>query len=265
MSWRYNDDDFDGVVIKLETGFILQNPELLDVLGKLKTVLENCKWSTMMPSRQKNINEIEDYKTKSSDIQKNKKEEDERKITREKIEYERNRKKVLHQIIPIIIKNTPIIRIDEQTIFTIGKQEFEQPVTNKGGLKAEVLHAYNTFIEKCTQKEWYKMVCDMQWISEDSLTPNFDYKKTKITTDIYSNVVISGLIEHIQLYELRPRSKDLCYMEWKLSYDWDIKEYYFTLYSKYIPTTKYSKKGHKTEVSYLKDYKFEQGEFKLNE
>ena len=255
---RFNNEDYDGIVLMIDSGFIATNPELKEALNTFKKALENCKFSTMMPSYIKNLEELENYQEKREFLRDQEKRRREEKEKRE----EDLRKRLEHEVLPI--EEDYYTSLGNDYYLTLGDKDYKNVYTKKSGLKAEVERAFYEYIANCSLDEFIVFCRENNFHLEgDILTPLFNHKKTKIYINTYGYLAIKLPIIRVHFYHVGKRKNDNVYyfspmLQWcKKENEWYVQGSYS---AKLTPITE-EINGRTCARSYLKDYEMKQGMF----
>ena len=149
---RFHDDDYDGIVLKLNNGFLLTNPDLKPALEAFEKALNDCEYSMYMPDHQMNLYELKNRDRKMEIIKSKRQEEKDALQSR----MERHNKLGNREILPITtVKYAYGVNVDYKG-FIIGDKTFheEDIFTEKGNLKAPFKEATKSFLKECNTFEF---------------------------------------------------------------------------------------------------------------
>lgn len=257
MATRFNDEDFDGVVLKIDMGFIMTNPEMVEHLEDFRQKLLQCQYSTMLPSHERNLNELEDYKDKSALIKSQRDKENALQLESKKSYENELQLKLQHLILPLEQdKYDCSIQHDE---FEFGGNVYSEKeiCTNKYGIKSAFRRTFAEFLAKCTTDEYETFLTSVGCIYYLSLwnTPLFDKTKTSIRVDNYGNLILQLPIHRVHFYQRGKRKRsNIQYISPVLRYDHERSLYYVSDNpSKLIKSEIYTKQGQETRT-YLVGY-----------
>ena len=142
---RFNEPEYDGIVLKIPSFFIELNG-LQGILSELTQKLEDCKYSMYLPDHINNLYELNSYKDKNDIIQKAKKQKEEYIIKKEN-EFKNiisgDTKKLEYKRLRFSIDNSEIVTIKGR-IF-----KWDDYVTNKLNIKSNF---YNFFTNNIKNK-----------------------------------------------------------------------------------------------------------------
>jgi len=95
---RFNDDDYDGIVVKLPMGFIVVN-KLDKMLKNWLSDLKQCQFSLLMSEYERSLNELENYKDKIAIIKDKEQQEEKEKLVAEEYRKDYHRKLLVKEIV----------------------------------------------------------------------------------------------------------------------------------------------------------------------
>jgi len=221
---KFHNEHYDGIIIKLDKGFILTNPKLVEHIKAFEEALKSCEYSLMLPDYQRNLNELSDYEEKSDVIKQN--EEEEQRFKNAQIE--KWNKLATHEIVPIKEKEFGFT-LGERPYFSDKRWE-HLDIFNKKTIKTSFIKALNTFLENATEEEIadfkeYNGVFERrgQKITKEKLIGS------RIKLDSYGNLRLMITFPYVEWYERGKRDKEKLYFRvHALFYDEDDKQYYIT-------------------------------------
>jgi len=159
MSYRFHDEDYEGIVLKISSGHLATNPEFVKALEDFHKALEECKFSTFHWDYEMNLHELRNYKSKSEDIRKNREEAEQSRVYFIEKTRIRNEKLANHEILPIsTYKIYDIVDLDNITIDGVEFDMYKE-IMNKNGVRKAFKNAFTSFVAKSSKQqiiEWLK-------------------------------------------------------------------------------------------------------------
>lgn len=252
----YNDSDYDGVVLKIDTGFIMTNPEIKQSLQNLLADLKECKFSTMIPSHQKNINELTDYDSKIKQVRQRRKEDEEWSRNQKSKRDERNKRMLNHEEFEIEYISTTVCSIGYSDFILINGKKFSDWSTKRGYIKAEVKNCFKEFSQTLTNKDFEELIkLNFGWFDEvRQLTPLMNPKTVSLILNKHGNAEIRIKLPYLHVVT-KESKRGLKFIRVPLAYDYDKQQYFSQFSSEYLKKVNYDKNGYKMQVVYLEDYK----------
>jgi len=197
----YNDEDFDGLVIKLPAFFIKQN-KLEPAIKKLYNAISKAKFSTHIIGVQESLREIRDLETKSADVMEKKKEREKRESEsreRQYKEFENIRKGIEY---PVFWKQDNIVLAEGYESVKLGDKEYEfnKYHSRRGVFNKKFKDAVNEYMSK-PEFNIEKFIEDNRWGMAFGCISHSFYK-VDLSTEcpIYSNAYLSYSIHLLRLY-----------------------------------------------------------------
>jgi hypothetical protein len=235
---KYHDEHYDGIVLRLDRGFMMTNPELEVAVKEFQNALNACRCSTMMPDHGRNLNELSNWHEKSDRIKakKNKREDDER-------EYKADlQAKLKGDYIEISYDKYTINSFNERDHITIDNIYYENIFT-RSGIKSPVKRAYNKFIQSATHEEFIEFLKYNNFIMFNHEPKDLmDITRTQLTKDSYDCMNITILIPYIKKYSKGKRDKSQTFVSKTMLY------YHNTLGYFIIHTELHDMKGVKWDI-----------------
>lgn len=214
----FNDDFFEGVVLKIKEGFLITNPEVEEALKIFKEVLENAKYSIADPQHQRNLYELENYKEK----RKNRIEKDKQFEVIKKKEEEKYQKYIDLEIIPLETSKREVRTFENyDSDIVIGDEIFTvDEYLTKSGIRKPISNKIKTFIK---DKETFLKFCRDNYLpfSVTDLHPNFDYKDIIVGVNKYGIPTLSISNIYAKIYSRNKKDNSIEYRLISLIYNWD--------------------------------------------
>lgn len=257
---RFNNEHFDGVELRLETGFLLTNPKVKEALDVFKKSLEEAEFSRMLPSREKNIFEIENYMKKKDLLDQRK--EEEREFNRKQIE--RNEALLRRDILPIKYKRHNLTPSYDTETIKIKDVEYQDIFTKRGYIKAHVQTAFKEFLSN-TDEQGFK-----DFLEENRMYQGYGYVfrhgSAILTHTGFCSWRISIDQMFVEMYETGKRNtSQLYYRYFPVSKEKDQEIYYLTWKDNILKGEDITQGGSTSFRIYLRDYKIIRQEFiKIN-
>lgn len=254
---QYIDEDFNGVALNIDIGFIMTNPELVDALKTLQSSLEACQFSTMMPNHRRNINELNDWKDKTDTIRAKNKAEKQRSDEIRSRDLARRRALIGHIILPIEFVRVDSFSGDINSLTIEGKEYdmYKDIFTNNLNLRAEFKRVFNDFISRVSRENWYKFVDDNNlFIKEEMDNPLYNFRSVRLKVDKFGNLVLTHELPYVQVYKDGANMNKLYYRRVNVSYNTRLKKYYANNILHNVEHSEYHEQGCRKTVSYLGGY-----------
>jgi len=255
---NYNDEHYNGIVLKIPIGVIITNPELEKAILVFRDTLNNCIFSRMHPSFDKNIYELAHYPDKANDFLDAKKE-----ITKHK---EREELKIARKLdrldIPIVQKKYKCTTENDSLLINGIAYEWDEIMT-KRGITSRVKKISNEFFASSTIEQFRSFCRDNAfYFPPDFYTPLFNHTRSYLYNDGYGIVMMSEIAK-IELWQRGVQDRNKIYsVSVHLVYDSQLKLYYFDAYKDDILVAeKYESGNVKGMRTYLKRYNIKHGMF----
>lgn len=257
-SFFFNDEDYDGIVLNIDRGFIATNPELKTALNAFTEALENCTCSTMMPSYSRNLNELKNYAQKKERLN----EEKERQQRFKEQQEQELKNRLEHKTLPII-QDTATYTTSSDMLIISGKH-YSDMYTKKCALKSEVTNAFAEFL-KTSDMPMFLEFCRENgfYIDTKALTPFFNHKESYLYSNSYMCPTIKIKINRVEFYQRGTKNPSKIYFKSPIL-QWDLKQQQYYIqgdYSHNIKSVYAERDGETGSRMYLNDFEINKNNF----
>lgn len=219
---QFHDADFDGIVLKIDSGFMACNPELMDAIKALQDSLKNCKYSLMMPSYTRNLYEIEHFKEKREILAL------EKQATERYREQEKNRINSLlnGEIFEIEYLKVSVISNSDTDSFDIEHTHFSgKTLFSKKAISSTFKNAFSNHIKQMESWEQFRSFLYDNGFNISRLDYAWEYidwKASYPNCDSYGNMNIRISVPYMKIYKRGKRSNSsIFYNQCMLQYSQD--------------------------------------------
>jgi len=153
MSYKFHDEDYDGIVLKISSGHLATNPEFIAALETFHKALEECKFSTFHRDYEMNLHELRNYKTKGEDIKAAKAELEKDRRERKEKEKKRLDELMSRKVLPITTKK--IVDVSSNDYIEMDGVTYNvcTDILTRTSIKSSFKKAYTAFVNKSTKEQ----------------------------------------------------------------------------------------------------------------